>query len=296
VAPPLIAVFTKNRTNPGYAAARLAADRVAREAGARTVHYVPEIPDDVGQQKSLVAQAVMARPDAAVFTPVDDLRMVEELEAFAAARIPVFLFNNRMTGRFVSFVGSDDVAVGVNGATALFQALAGRGTVVAIEGTPAAPTSRDRTKGLQRALATYPDITLLATVTGLYQRPPARQKMADLLARHGQVDSVWAANDLMALGALDALAEAGRSAVVVGANGLPEAIGHIERGSMLASIDFSPFKIAAIATRAALRHLRGESVPPEIMVPAVVIDRSNCAGWKTPLEQRPLPTWEEIVG
>ena len=45
--PVTIAVFTKNHTNPGYAAARLAADRVELEAGARTIHYVPEIPDDV---------------------------------------------------------------------------------------------------------------------------------------------------------------------------------------------------------------------------------------------------------
>ena len=65
----------------------------------------------------------------------------------------------------------------------------------------------------------------------------------------------------MAFGALDALAEAGRSAKVVGINGLPGGIEHIERGTMLASVDFSAFNIAAIAARAALRHLGGEPVP-----------------------------------
>ena len=60
--PPVVAVFTKNNTNPAYAAARLAADLVAGEAGARTIHYVPETPDDVGQQKVLVERALKLNP------------------------------------------------------------------------------------------------------------------------------------------------------------------------------------------------------------------------------------------
>ena len=74
--PYTLAVFTKNRVNPAYAAARLAADRVAAEAGARTVHFVPQTPDDVGQQKALVGEALAAVPDAVVFVPVDDRQMV----------------------------------------------------------------------------------------------------------------------------------------------------------------------------------------------------------------------------
>ena len=83
-----LAVFTKNRVNPAYAAARLAADRVAAEAGARTIHYVPETPDDVGQQKALVGEALAARPDAVVFVPTDDAAMVEDLCALRRRRHP----------------------------------------------------------------------------------------------------------------------------------------------------------------------------------------------------------------
>ena len=97
-----LAVFTKNRVNPAYAAARLAADRVAAEAGARTIHYVPETPDDVGQQKVLVGEALASRPDAVVFVPTDDAAMVEDVRRFEAAGIPVVNCVNRMEGRFVS--------------------------------------------------------------------------------------------------------------------------------------------------------------------------------------------------
>jgi len=292
---PVLAVFTKNRVNPAYTAARLAVDRVAAEVGGRTIHYVPETPDDVGQQKALVREALAVRPDAVVLNPADDVKMQEDLARIADAGIPVALFINRMSGPALTFVGSDDVAVGQRVATALFEGLGGKGRVVGLEGPPSAPTSRDRVRGLHETLARFPNIELLGLSVGYLQQEPAELAMAALLARHPAIDGVWTANDLMALGALDALGEAGRTAKVVGINGLPAAIEHIERGTMLASADFSAFKIAAIAARAVLRHLAGQPVPQEIMVPAELIDRSNCDRFKVPFAERACPAWDEIV-
>jgi ribose transport system substrate-binding protein len=293
--PYTLAVFTKNRVNPAYAAARLAADRVAAEAGARTVHFVPETPDNVDQQKVLVGEALATAPDAVVFVPVDDRQMVPDLARFAQAGIPVVTCINRIEGKVVSFVGSDDVAVGHTAAKALLDGLGPSARIVAIEGTPAAPTSRDRTIGLHKLLAERPAIRLLGSATGSFQQAPARLEMARLLAEHAVIDGVWTANDVMAFGVLEALAAAGRSAKVVGVNGLPEAIDHIERGTLLASVDFSAFNIAGIAAHAALRHLRGERVPPSIMVPAALIDATNFQRWKVPFALRPTPAWEELV-
>jgi ribose transport system substrate-binding protein len=292
---PVLAVFTKNRLNPAYTAARLAVDRIAAEAGARAVHYVPETPDDVGQQKELVGEALAARPDGVVFNPTDDVKMQADVARFAGARIPVALFINRMAGPALTFVGSDDEAIGHRVAKALIDGLGGKGRIVALEGLPSVPTSRARMRGLRAALAAAPGIEFLEARVGHLLQEPAKKAMAELMATHRQIDGVWTANDLMALGALDALTEAGRAAKVVGINGLPAAIEHIERGTMLASADFSAFNIAAIAARAVLRHLAGQPVPPEIMVPAELIDRGNCARWKVPFEKRPCPAWEEIV-
>jgi len=119
-----LAVFTKNRVNPAYDAARMAADRVAAEAGARTVHYVPETPDHVGQQKELAREALAARPDAVLLNPTD-VAMQEELALFADAGIPTVLYINRMQGKQLSFVGSDDVGVDYTAATALIGGLGG---------------------------------------------------------------------------------------------------------------------------------------------------------------------------
>ncbi|CAN5606588.1 sugar ABC transporter substrate-binding protein [soil metagenome] len=293
--PPLIAVFTKNRLNPAYDAARLAADTVAAEAGARTVHYVPQTPDDVGEQKALVGEALAARPAGVVFNPTDDALMEEDLVRFASAGIPVAVFINRMPGPALTFVGSDDKSIGHAVATALIDGIGGKGRIVALDGTPGARTARDRAEGLRRAVAEHPGIELLEAKIGYLQRAPAREAMAALLAAHPQIDGVWTANDMMAFGAVDALAAAGRRAEIVGINGLPEAIAHIQAGTMLASADFSALNIAAIATRAVLRHLEGKPVPNEIMVPAALIDRRTIDRWTVPMAERPCPAWDEIV-
>ncbi len=290
-----IAVFTKNLTNPAYEAARRGVDLVAEENGATTVHYVPQDPDNVEQQKALVEQALVEAPDLVIFVPVDDKAMVPDAKKFADAGIPVVSFINRLEGDFVTHVGSDDVAVGYNGAKALFEGLGGKGKVLAIEGNPAAPTSRDRVAGMHNAVAEFPDIELLEVVKGMYQEQPAHDVTADALARYPEVDGIWAANDVMIYGALEALGEANRTAKLVGANGLDKAIQLIEEDTMLATVEFSAFKIACTAARAGLRHRNGEEVPAEITVPSVLITASNLEPWKVPLGQRPCPSWEEIV-
>ena len=130
---------------------------------------------------------------------------------------------------------------------------------------------------------------------GMYQRPEAKKLVAGMLLKHSRIDGIWAANDSMAFGALDALNEAGRTAKIVGANGLDEAIKDIEQGVMLASVDFSSFKLGCMAAQAAIRYLRGEPVPKTIKVPVLLIDKSNYQAWKTPVTQRPCPVWEELV-
>ena len=291
---PLIAVFTKNFTNPAYAAARRGVDLVAEETGAITRHFVPEKPDNVEQQKALVEEALAEKPDLVLFVPVDDKAMVPDVKKFTDANIPVISFVNRMQGTFVSHVGSDDVAVGYNGTKALIEGLGGKGKILAIEGNPAAPTSRNRVIGMQKAVSEHPGIELIATVTGMYQQKDAFEVTADALSVYPQIDGIWAANDVMVYGALEALQQAGRSSVLVGANGLDKAIQLIEEGKMLATVEFSAFKIACTAARAGLRHLSGDSVTEEITIPSVLIDQSNLAAWKIPLDERPSPSWGEV--
>jgi ribose transport system substrate-binding protein len=289
-----IAVFTKNRTNPAYEAFRIASDQIARATGARIVHFVPKQPDNVGEQKAMVEQVLQDRPDAVIFIPVDDVAMVDSVKKLNEANIPVVLVSNPLPGNFVTYVGADDFEIGYREARYLFENLGGKGKIVVIEGTPAAPTNRERVRGYQRAFAEFPGIEVLGSGIGNYQQPDARRVMEKFLKEYPQIDAVLSANDGMALGALEALKEAKRSSVVIGINGILPAVKQIEAGAILASVDFNMFKIGCTATRAAVRHLKREPLPEKVMLPAEIIDKTNYKAWLVPVEQRTCPEWNEV--
>ena len=293
---PILAVFTKNRTNPAYTAARLGADRVAARLGARVAHYVPDKPDDVSEQRMLVERAIAECPDAAVFVPVHATAMRDSVRKLEAAGIPVVNYINRLAaGKFVTFVGSDDYLLARDIAACLFRHIGGTGDVAILEGVPAAVTSQERLRGFRAAARESPGIRVVASRAADYQRETARRVTAELLARLPRVDGILCANDVMALGAIEALEAAGRRVALVGVNALPEAIAAIKKGKLLATVDFDAMAISSIATEAAIRHLRGERIPAEIILPVKIVDATNYQPWDRPFEERECPRWEELV-
>jgi ribose transport system substrate-binding protein len=290
-----IAVFTKNLTNPAYEAFRIASDQIARSTGVKVVHFVPKRPDNVDEQIAMVDQVLKDRPDAVIFIPVDDVAMVDSVKRLNEARIPVVLVSNPLPGSFVTYVGADDFEIGYREARYLFEKLGGKAKIVVIEGVPAAPTNRERLRGYRRAFAEFPGIEVLGSAVGNYQQPDARAAMAKLLAEHKQIDAVLSANDSMALGVLEALKQASRTAVVIGINGILPAVQQIEAGTILASVDFNMFKIGCTATRAAVRYLRHEPLPDKVILPAEVIDKTNYKAWLVPVDQRACPEWSEVA-
>jgi len=291
-----IAVFTKNLTNPAYASARAGADRAAKLLGAQTVHFVPAKGDDPQEQSALVDQALARRPDAIVFVPVHTTRVNAAIERIQAAGIPLFGFVNPIpVGRCVTYVGADDYGLGLAIARHLFAHLRGRGSVLMVSGPVDSVTSIDRMRAFHDAAAKHPGIAIAGTCIGDYVREVARDAVAGWLAVNAGPDACLAANDVMALGALDALRAARRKAAVAGVNAIPEAIKAIQAGEMLATADFNAMRMCQLATECAVRHLRGETVPEKIELPVEIVDRGNYHRWDLPFEQRPMPTLEETL-
>jgi ribose transport system substrate-binding protein len=295
---PRIAVFTKNRSNPAYEAARLGADRTAARLGATTAHYVPEVPDSAPEQIALIARAIDERPDAAVFVPAHETAVNDAILEFDSAGIPLFnIITPTTAGQRVTFIGSDDRALARDIARYLFGKLGGRGEIVIVEGAPSSATSHARRKGFDDALAEHPGIRMRLSLPGEYQRDAARKAFLDAKAHWRGLAAVLCANDAMALGVLDVLeAEAGPGLPVVGVNAIPEAVAAIAAGRMLATANFDAMAMSELATEAAVRHLRGEKVPAEVMLPVQVVDAGNCARWNAPFAARPSPDWATVVG
>jgi len=227
-----IAVFTKNRSNPAYDGARLGANRIAAQNGARTIHYVPLKPDDIEEQIALVDQAIAARPNAIIFVPVHLTALDPSVRKMNEAGIPVVNCINRLArGQFVSYVGSDDYRLARDIAAYLFRHMAGMGDVLLMQGVPGAVTNHERVRGFLDAAKEWPAIRIVATLTGDFLEAPARRAMADFLAGGVRIDGVLSGNDAMSLGALAALEQAGLRVPVIGVNAVPDAIAALKAES-----------------------------------------------------------------
>lgn len=292
-----IAVFTKNYTNPAYAAARLGAARAGAALGAEVLHFVPQRPDDAQEQSALIDRALglQPRPDAFVLSPVHPSAVDDAIRRVAAAGIPLVGFVNPIDAvPSVSYVSSDDHALALGIARHLFEHLRGEGNVLVVGGPVGSFTSEERLRGFRDAAGACPGIRIAGVLAGDYDRIIARERSAAWLRAEGPVRGCLVANDIMAMGVLEALEEVGQSAQVVGVNAIPEAIAALREGRMLATADFNAMQMAYLATECAVRHLRGESVPQRVELPVQVVDRGNCSQWDLPYAQRPVITLDVL--
>jgi ribose transport system substrate-binding protein len=291
-----IAVFTKNPTNPYFQAVRVGAETAAKALGANVIQYIPTKPDSIPEQLSQVEDVIVKKPDAIVFIPVDYKALVPAVEKINAAGIPVTNITDRVAGgNLVAYIGADDYNLGLSTGRALLKALGGKGNVVILEGVKGALTSTDRVRGFNDAIKEFPNVKLLASQPGNYQRLQALQVMENLIQSFPQIDGVLAANDAMAIGALEALDGANRKAAVVGINGSREAVELIKSGRLLASGDFNGFVQGCLGVEIAVRNLRKEQTPKEIILKPVVIDKTNYQPYEVPIEQRQCPKLSEAA-
>ena len=291
-----IAVFTKNQTNPFFQVVRLGADSAAKQMHAAVVHYVPTQPDSIPEQMSQIEDAITKRPTAVVFVPVDSKAMVPGVQKMNAAAIPVVnIVDHSLGGEILSWVGADEYVMALSTGRYLLQKMEGKGNVIIIEGVGGSLGSAERVRGFKTALGEFPNVKLLASQPGNFQRLQALQVTENLLQAHPAIDAVMAANDAMALGVIEALDAANRKALVVGLNGTKEGIDAIKAGKLLASGDFSGYLQGCIGTMAAIRHVRGLPVPKSLNFPPHVFDGSNYKEMDVPESQRECPAWETVV-
>lgn len=291
-----IALFTKNQTNPFFQTVRLGAENAAKQMGATIIQYIPTKPDSIPEQMSQIEDVIIKRPGAVVFIPVDSKAMVPGIEKLNAANIPVVNITDQVLGgQSISFMGCDEGNLSLNTARYLLQKMNGKGNVIILEGVGGSQNSTNRVNGYKKALAEFPNVKLLASQPANFQRVQALQVTENLLQSYSQVDGILAANDAMALGAIEALDAAKRKALVVGLNGTKEAIDSIKEGKLLATGDCDGFMHGCLGTMAAVRHLRNLPIPKQFTFDLMVVDKSNYAGMDVPYEQRMCPKWESVV-
>jgi ribose transport system substrate-binding protein len=288
--------LTKNRTNPAYVGAQIGARRLAERLGCELQGFAPKKPDDIEEQRAQILAAIATKPDAILVSPVDPAAVDEVLAAVREAGIVlVYFVASSECVPAHAFITSDNYALARDIAGYLVDHIGRRGDVAILEGLPQSPTTAPRTRAFLDVIGEHPGIDLVARAVGNYQLAEGKTAMAEILRKHDGLRGVISANDAMALGALEAIAEAGRSVTITGMNAMPDAIKAIKAGKLLATVSFDALSLVAMAVQAAVRILDGDPVPDVVSLDAEVIDATNCAAWDRPYEDRPIPDWDSAV-
>lgn len=250
---------------------------VATDAGGSAAKQVADV-------DSMIAQGI----DVLFLPPREESPLIPAVMRAKAAGIPTFLVdrsvdpNVAQAGRdYVSFLGSDFIDQGARVADWVVQNFQGeKGMIIELEGTTGSSPANDRKKGFDDKIASDPRFEILESRSGDFARDEGRKVMETLLQAHPDVNIVYAHNDEMAIGAIQALEAAGRKpgedVMVVSIDGTRDALQAIIDGKMGVTVESSPF-FGPLACETMKRYAAGETVEPWIKVEDRIFTKENAA-------------------
>jgi len=244
----------------------------AAEANDRIETVVLDAGGDVARQIAQLEDLIQQQVDAIIIWPTNGEAVIPAVRKASQAGIPVIVTNSNIAEPgfdFVSsFSGPDNITQGSRAAEIMCDkfkemGIDGEARVVQISGQPGYTTAIERAKGFEDRLPEVcPDVTLVETQPGDWNREKSQQVMEAFLVKYDDIDGVYAGDDNMGVGALNAAKAAGREGIIfVGATNFAVGYEAMEAGDYWGSIYQSPVDDAEAALKTAIDVLDGEDVP-----------------------------------
>jgi len=245
---------------------------VVTDAQGQTAKQVADVEDLIARRVSLI---LLAPRTYEGLTPA--------LQAAKAAKIPVILVDRAAAGKpgedYVTELGSNFVEQGRRAGEWLAKQTNGTASIVELSGSPGASVATDRAAGFRAEIAKYPNMKIVASQTGNFARATGQGVMQNIAQSLGKkITAVYAHNDEMALGAIQALSTAGlkpgTDVIVVSIDGSRAALEAIDRGELGATVESNP-RFGPLAFDTIERFRKGETLPAKLLVTDRFFDRSN---------------------
>ncbi|OMH33615.1 substrate-binding domain-containing protein [Motiliproteus sp. MSK22-1] len=284
-----VALVMKTLTNPFFLEMERGARRAEREFAVDLIVKMAASETSIQQQIGIVEDLIRDQVDALVIAPGDSVELIPVLRKAQLAGIVVVNIDNQLDPFFskknglaaVPFISVDNKAAAYRSAKYIADKIQFPAQAAIMGGIPEALNSDDRIEGALKAFRENPKISLLTVDSGHWKIEEGHDLMEQWLLRYPQLDLIFAANDMMALGAIEALREAGREDVLVSSfDALIPARQAIEQGTLQASVDQNPAVQGYLGVQYALRALNGEVLPEITYVDAELITASAGAAIK----------------
>ncbi len=279
-------ILMKTLSNPFWGAMGMGVEDGAKEAGVSYFVQAAESDQAAEPQLNLCNTMLERKPVAMITAAINSTNLLPCLKAAQEAGIKVVDLDGNLDpavleaeGVAITFrIGSDNVAAGGQGAEYLVSKLGAdaTGPVLVIEGLSGNITGQKRATGFADKLKELaPGLEIVASLPGDWDRGKAATITNDILTRNPDLVAIFAANDGMALGAVEAVYAAGKGeqVTIIGVDGNVDAVKSIKDGRLNASVAQLPYLVGKQAVENVKKSLAGESVEADIAVPTLVLTK-----------------------
>jgi ABC-type sugar transport system substrate-binding protein len=231
--------------------------------------------------RSFIAQKV----DAIVLAPLVETGWDPVLRDAKRAGIPVIITDRSIAttdeSLFACFIGSDFLEEGRMAAEWLAKKTGGKGRIVELQGTPGSAPANDRRKAFAEGIAKHPDLKIIDSQSGDFRRTGGKEVMEAFIKKHGKnIDVLYAHNDDMALGAVQAIEEAGMKPgsdiIIVSIDAVREGVQAVVAGKINCTVECNPLFGPKVYDTVA-KVLAGEKVPRKSYNKDELFDATNAA-------------------
>lgn len=241
---------------------------------------VTDAQGDVTQEIANIESFIARGCDAIIVSSLSGKAIYPAYQEVAQAGVPLVIAASGVPEEegipYVSYVATDEVAMGERAADYIANKLGGQGNLVVILGVPESTNSVLRSAGFNPQLEYWPNINVVAEQSGQWLRLPTRQVMANILQANTEIDAVFAQNDEMALGAIQAIKDAGREdeIFVVGMDAQKEGLEAIRDENVFDMTIANEWRMDT-ALQVAIDAVRGAPVPQRVVLKVPLINDFN---------------------
>ena len=265
-----LAVSTQN--NPFFVTLVEGAKAEANKLGVDL--QVTDAGDDAAKQATDIETLVSSGIEVLIVNPVDSDAVAGAVQAAVAAGVRVISVDRAVNGVEIDCAIASDNVAGAAMATQFIVDTLGEGAVVAeLQGITGASAAIDRSAGFHQVADSK--LNVVASQTANFDRAQGMSVMENILQGNGDIQAVFAANDEMALGALEAISGAGKNVLVVGFDATDDAVEAVKAGRMGGTIAQQPALLGATAVQNAVKLINGETIEKSIPVEVTLITKDN---------------------
>jgi ribose transport system substrate-binding protein len=259
-----IGLVISTLNNPFFVSLKEGAEAKAKELGYELV--VLDSQNDPAKEMANVEDLITKNVAVILINPADSDAVGNAVKAANSKKIPVItLDRGANSGEVVAHIASNNVAGGKMAGEYVIEQLGGKGKVVELEGIAGTSAARDRGQGFNVAIKAS-SIEVVAKQTADFDRTKGLSVMENILQAQPEINAVFAHNDEMALGALQAIKASGKTIMVVGFDATDDAVKAVEAGEMAATVAQQPAKIGSLGVENAVKVIKGEAIEKSIPV------------------------------